>query len=538
MKSYKNSHVLTLVSLLGLGLAGCGGGSSSSSSGDTDNGEGTGSGNTQVSGSVATGAPVNGADVTVTCEADVSVASVTTGSDGSYSLSIPTDAFPCAFRASGGDMNEGINALYSYMTSGDDTTSTLNITPLTDMAFSYTLLASTGASSSEWFEDPDSWSQLNNNLVTALGTLRAALTAAGYSLPSNWSAENPMSPFEEAFTPSVTPDEGTLDALMEAIQTGLQEATQSYDTMLAGLMGGGSLPQAPVPEEENEGEGNEGNGTGEATVYGEVAAADFGGDASPSQQDFLNTVSQSWPVAIYDVPEGKESWYGEGTITVGGTVDNWTLELRGADDTVISSLTEDGAFTSALTPYSANDLGVMVIYQAGQVFINKGTSIETHMSAFFAWDTGEIEGFAGGAMEVKFRNSLVAYGEGVPDFFSEIAGNWSGTGSVSCTGFFGPWEDVTNTAVITESGSVTLDGTTQLCGSTLPQTISWGGGNDFITHYDTLTNSGGYLIELDVANMGEAAGGAVKIELASDKTLVSLSGYVSEYLQFGSIQKE
>ncbi len=509
-------------------LAACGGGGSNSAVGVTS-GDGGGEApvaKTELAGSVAVGVAVSGATVTAKCESGSDVPTVTSNPDGSYTIEIPDDNFPCILKAVGGNLPAGTAALHSFASAGS---TTVNITPLTDLALALALKAQDGRSLTDWFAAPANWSEVSAGLQAAIAELRTLLETQGYTLPTTWTPANLLLPLTEIFTPSATPAADTLDRLLEDIADAIGEALETYDGVLAALISGGSFPEA-VQEDDN------GGGGGDDEVLAPVPAAALGDNPAPSQGEFLTLVSQSWPVAIYAVPDGSESWYGEGSLAIGGTTSNWTMELRGADDSIIASLDAAGAISSALTPFDDQDLGVSIIYHPGQVFINKGVATSEHLNTFVEWNTGLIEGFAGGNGEVKFRNSMEAYGEAVPAIFADLAGNWSGTGQVSCTGPFGPFTQVTNTAVITVEGAVSIDGQTQLCNGVLPQVISWGGKNDFLIP-DPEETDGSYILHLDSGNLANVSNGKFQIRLNADRGVKRMSGFVPDFFEMNNLQK-
>ena len=268
----------------------------------------------------------------------------------------------------------------------------------------------------------------------------------------------------------------------------------------------------------------------EETVSPEVQAsidsADFGANANPTQAEFLALMTATWPVAIYETPESNPQWYGEGSLTISGSTADWMMELKGADGSIISSLQSSGALTGALTPFSEEDYGFGPIYMPGQLFINQGTGITEFLNTFAEWDSGLIEGNAGGNGEVKFRNSMEAYGSGVPDIFVDLAGTWSGSAQVSCNGPFGPFSTVTNTMVITAGGHFTLDGETQLCGGTFPQELEWGGNNDFLIP-GVEESDGAFLMHIDAQDFVNVSAGKIQVRFNEDMTVKSLSAWVS-----------
>ncbi|MFG1489763.1 hypothetical protein ABMA58_10990, partial [Oceanospirillum sp. HFRX-1_2] len=227
------------------------------------------------------------------------------------------------------------------------------------------------------------------------------------------------------------------------------------------------------------------------------------------------------------VPAGKESWYGKGKVVFGGTTENWTITLYGADGSVIADQSEDGSFTSALTAFKPNPISPLLKPSAGQIFINKGVTTTSHISVFIYHDSGLIDGFAGGGSEVKFRNSLNAYGDAVPDVFSQLAGSWSSSEKAYCDGAYGPETPVTNSAAITSNGKVTLDGMGQLCQSVLPQSAQWGGKDDFLMPDP---DAEGYLLTLDNAS--------VKLKLNTDFSLKRIDAFLPDLVALGTPVKQ
>lgn len=93
-------------------------------------------GQTCLSGIAANGAALAGATVEAKCTGATAVASglTTTGSDGRYNLAIDAASLPCLLRVT----STGGQALYSVAAgSGSGTTTTANITTMTDLALAY-----------------------------------------------------------------------------------------------------------------------------------------------------------------------------------------------------------------------------------------------------------------------------------------------------------------------------------------------------------------------------------------------------------------
>ncbi|WP_159560326.1 carboxypeptidase-like regulatory domain-containing protein [Alcanivorax sp. S71-1-4] len=442
---------------LGLLLAACGG-DSSSHRGDPPPGDGDPVETSTVSGAVAVGAPVSGAQVSLTCQSGGSVAGVVSNANGSYTITVPDENFPCILRATGGNLPAGLTALHSFAPAAGS--ATVNLTPLTDLALALAINNGAGNSSiADWYAAPTNWTEVGAALGDALEVLRDTLIDADYTLPSTWPAGS-LAPFTEAFTPSVTPAADTLDRLLEDLQAAILDAGDTYDNVLAGFV----TTPASLPTDVGGG-----NGGGEPPVEtGAVGLADFGVySGSSSKGEFLAAVSGSWPVAIYRVPSGQDNLYGEGTLTISGTESDWSMTLTGGDGSTIFNRGIQGALTGQLMPF------------IGQLFINHGTSTSEYMTVF-AQPDGAIEGSAGGEIDIEFRNNIVAYGEALPDVLAGLAGTWSKQVAVYCSGPFGAPTAVTNSVTITATGEVTAEGETQLCGGDLPQAYAWGGLDDFV----------------------------------------------------------
>ena len=123
------SFVLAVIAAAALAACGGGGGDSSTTPGGGTGGGGGGGGGTSttlsVHGVAATGAALTGANVTAKCATGTQTG--TTGTDGSYTLSITDGVLPCVLEASSGS-----TTLHS-LASGSGTTATANITPVTEL---------------------------------------------------------------------------------------------------------------------------------------------------------------------------------------------------------------------------------------------------------------------------------------------------------------------------------------------------------------------------------------------------------------------
>ncbi|MFG7076894.1 hypothetical protein ACGYV5_26760 [Burkholderia pseudomallei] len=168
-------------------LAACGGGSSGNS---------PSAGNSSVSvnttGTAAIGSPIINGSVELKC-ASGTTTSTTTGTDGSWSVSLKSTDYPCVARVSGGQVNG--SALASALHSVAAASGTTNITPLTDI-----IVGVLGK------QDPDAWfnsvkggdlstSITTDNLNDALAKLETALA----TLPGKPTVPSGFNPINSAF---------------------------------------------------------------------------------------------------------------------------------------------------------------------------------------------------------------------------------------------------------------------------------------------------------------------------------------------------
>ncbi len=247
-------HLAVVLSLL---LAACGGESNSPAAG----GGGTGSTpSTTLSGTVAVGAPVVGANISAKCKTGSYPVSgiLTTGSNGAYTgLVVPNTAFPCAIRSSGGTVNSApAPTLHSFSSSSSGTTA--NITPLTDLITALAL--NNGASQNDintWFTSAAGSATLDQ-LASALSGAQSSLIDAliqkgnyGITLPTGFN------PFISGIVPAIPPatNSDPYDNLLEALQAALADAGIDYDALLASFLAdptGTALPDTKEPEEPEE----------------------------------------------------------------------------------------------------------------------------------------------------------------------------------------------------------------------------------------------------------------------------------------------
>lgn len=175
---------LVLSSIAAAALAACGGGGSSSA--------GNGATSVNTTGTAAIGSPIAGGTVALKC-ASGTATSTTTGTDGSWTVSLKATDYPCVAEVSGGQAN-GV-ALTSVLHSVLAAPGVTNITPLTDI-----LVGVLGKQDpSTWFANVSKSDLANSittdNVNTALDKLKTALA----SLPGKPSLPDGFNPLNTAF---------------------------------------------------------------------------------------------------------------------------------------------------------------------------------------------------------------------------------------------------------------------------------------------------------------------------------------------------
>lgn len=226
----KTSHTKRLVKLGSIAaisalLAACGGG------GGSNAGSGTASVNT--TGTAAIGSPIVGGTVELKCSSGTAT-STTTGTDGSWTISLKSADYPCVARVSGGTAN-GANlptALHSVLAAPGVT----NITPLTDI-----MVGVLGR------QDPDAWfnSAKSGDLSGTITTdnLNGALTKLAMALatlPGKPALPNGFNPISSAFK-AQNGDAG--DDLLETYSASLTASGLTQSQAAVSTANGQSLTQ-------------------------------------------------------------------------------------------------------------------------------------------------------------------------------------------------------------------------------------------------------------------------------------------------------
>lgn len=237
-----------------------------------------------LTGTVAVGAAVGGASINAKCV----TGSYTTTSkpNGSYGMVIPSGNFPCAVKATGSSL--GSTALHSMASAPG----TANITPLTDLALALQVNTTAGQDLATWFANPSSLATISSNLSSAADSLRAALVAAGYTVPVAWTAGS-STPFNGSFTPDPLND--PFDRLLEALADAISDPSSTYADYSALLIAfvatpTGTLPTAPglpVPA-----------GTGAALGSGDGVTGTHNGTAYTYTNVSIDNSNANFPALI------------------------------------------------------------------------------------------------------------------------------------------------------------------------------------------------------------------------------------------------
>lgn len=221
-KSSRKAHIFCSTLLVSL-LAACGGSSAPITGVPTV----APVANVTISGTAATGAPIFGGTVRARCQGGTT-ASTVTQSNGNYSMSVVIGAMPCAIQVA---PTGGGQVLYS-MASGTAATVTANITPLTSLALAQSVNTTTALTLDAWFASVSSLPAVATALAGAQTTLRTALVAAGYTVPT------PFDPISTIFSPAAG---NAYDDLLEAIAAGIRAAGGSFAATQTSFVAGGGV---------------------------------------------------------------------------------------------------------------------------------------------------------------------------------------------------------------------------------------------------------------------------------------------------------
>ncbi|PTU33214.1 hypothetical protein [Stenotrophobium rhamnosiphilum] len=203
-----------------------------------DNGVDSAVSSTTVSGVAATGAPIFGGNVNLRCGNGVT-ANAITSSNGQWSTSVPADSLPCYVKVSGGTP-AGTFYSIAQTPSGSATTSTANITPLSDLIVAAVVNSAGGGEALDvWFANnsPELRQQVANGIAAAVAQLRTALADAGYDLPPG-----SFDPLTSAIVAGGAED--LYDLILEAYKQALADAGSSYEDARDDYVDGAGLPEA------------------------------------------------------------------------------------------------------------------------------------------------------------------------------------------------------------------------------------------------------------------------------------------------------
>lgn len=451
---------LSLCVLLALGGCWFDGSSSGKNSGENQQESENNSGEneetvktTKLEGTTAVGAPLVGANINLNCAGYAKQNATTTNSTGQWSFAVPTANLPCVVSATGGTANGATNQQALYTLSLANQTNA-NITPITSLALAHAANAALGMTLQELAQTSNlDFQKLNGQINASMEKLKQDLLAKGYSYPSTAN-------FNPLITPFAPQAGNAYDDLLEALMTAAQAANTSWNTLLSTYAAGGSLPAVSSNTGGNNNGGNNNGGSTNNPIR-ELGLATLSGYSTANQSDFFAGVKGTYPVAIYRAPAGKESQIGEGSLSISGTVANWSMQLKAADGTIISSLNSNDVFIDMLTPF------------VGQVFLNGGTTPDKYLSTYIKAN-GFIEGVAGGQYEYGFRNNIVSYGEKVPAVFNHLVGKWQGKTAATLCGV----NDVN--IEIGSAGKVSTSGTDDVKCTATSLELTWDGNDDYI----------------------------------------------------------
>lgn len=423
---------------------------------------------TTLEGRYAIGAPLAGANVNLNCSGYTKQNATMTNATGHWSFAVPTANLPCLVNVGGGTANGVANSQNLYTLSQNNQIQ-VNVTPITSLALSHAANVALGVNLAQLTQQSSiDFQKINAQLNASIEKLKQDLINKGYSYPT-------IANFNPFFTLFQATAGNAYDDLLEALMSKLQSSNVAWNTLLNSYATGASLPSANTSSGGNTG-GNNGGGsnTGGSNTIRELGLATLSSYSTANKEDFFAGVKGTYPVAIYRVPAGKEAHIGEGVLSISGTVDKWSMQLKAADGTIISSSNSESVFIAMLTPF------------VGQVFLNGGTTPDKYLGTYIQ-SNGFIEGVAGGALEYAFRNHITAYGKAVPSAFTQLAGKWQGKTDTTLCGVNDVHVEITNT------GKVSTAGIDDVKCAAISLDLTWNGNDDYIAQ----KADGNYLIYLD-----------------------------------------
>jgi len=197
---------LSLTALAASLLAACGGGSGSSNSG-------TPVSTLTLSGTAAVGAPIVGGTVNTKCAAGPAVLPVSTGTDGSWTLTATGQTLPCAVQVSGGTINGAANTgQYESIATG---AGHINLTPVTDL-----VVANLIASDFNTLNGASLAGISAANIAAAIDRVRTAL---------GLTTLNTINPLTDTFTPT---SGNRMDDTLSALRTAMAVAGVTQDDLV------------------------------------------------------------------------------------------------------------------------------------------------------------------------------------------------------------------------------------------------------------------------------------------------------------------
>lgn len=190
MKKITNKGIaqIALSAIMGAVLVACGGGGG----GDSGNAGNPAPSTTTANGVAAVGAPIVGGTVTLKC-ASGATATTTTGTDGTWKVSLKSGDYPCVIRVDGGQAHG--QALATPLHSVVAGSGISNITPLTDLMVGILSNSKPNA----WFDSANNGDLGSKISAAALASAQDKLKETLASLPGKPALPDGFNPVTSAF---------------------------------------------------------------------------------------------------------------------------------------------------------------------------------------------------------------------------------------------------------------------------------------------------------------------------------------------------
>ncbi|WP_211243364.1 hypothetical protein [Chitiniphilus eburneus] len=530
----------------------CGGGGGGGGSSGGGSGSGGGGDTGTIAGVAAVTEPIANGTLKAKCASGYE-GSGSTGADGRFSIDVPSTAFPCALQVSGGTSAGNANALTLHTLAPQ--AGSFRLTPLTDLM----LVMVHGKQPTTWFDELTA-ADLTAAVAgapTANTTLSDALRQEGAPVPTGFNA------FTDDYAPLAS---NPYYALLASLFSGLETNAAAYQALVGVFLDGSVLPGVPTPTP-TPGSATPTPAPGSATptpapgvptptpipgvptptpapgtptptpVPGVPTPTPVPGTPTPTPtpgvptptpapgtataiglaksfattglsdaDQILDVYVGTYPVAIYDTPDGMTGQIGMAELTVAREgSDTLRITLRDGNGQTLATIAQQ-------RPTLTLGVGglIQLFVNLGQLVVINNTAAPFSQASLTFGADGQITGvltMAGSGQVLRLRNNIAYYGTAVPNTLKSLIGTWRGNSLSGCL----LQSPIVNLTVGAGGDTTLAGGGGLLC---LPTSVSavWDGRDDYIVP----TTGGSYEIVFDASRTGGLqAAGSIRIGIPS-----------------------